>query len=160
MRPISTAYAPISAPSRRGLDATGSRRGPDRLANGRDLAGGGTAREDRRRPRGPVSDGRRLHGGQGTLVDAILSAAGFANAADRRRIFAPVSIERMALFPPVRFVLGFFDQARGDWRGAGRHPVVRKAARGSGGRAVARRGPDLSRLVRGRRRGDAEGWAA
>ena len=67
--------------------------------------------------------------GKGTLVDAILSAAGFANAAEAA-FFAPVSIERMVLFPPARFVLGFFDQARGDWRGAGRHPVLLRLARG------------------------------
>ena len=67
--------------------------------------------------------------GPGTLVHAILDAAGFANAA-RGPGFAPVSVERIALFPPARFVLGFFDQARGDWRGPGRHPVVRRAARG------------------------------
>lgn len=67
--------------------------------------------------------------GRGTLVDAILGAAGFTNAA-ARPFFAPVSVERIALFPPARFVLGFFDQARGDWRGPGRHPVVRRAAQG------------------------------
>lgn len=67
--------------------------------------------------------------GKGTLVDAILSAAGFVNAAEAP-FFAPVSIERMVLFPPARFVLGFFDQARGDWRGLGRHPVLRRLARG------------------------------
>ena len=66
--------------------------------------------------------------GRGTLVDSILSAAGFANAA-AGPFFAPVSVERIALFPPTRFVLGFFDQARGDWRGPGRHPVVQRAAR-------------------------------
>lgn len=67
--------------------------------------------------------------GKGTLVDAILRAAGFSNAASRP-FFAPVSVERIALFPPARFVLGFFDQARGDWRGPGRHPVVQRAAVG------------------------------
>lgn len=67
--------------------------------------------------------------GRGTLVDAILNAAGYSNAAAGPS-FAPVSVERIALFPPVRFVLGFFDQARGDWRGAGRHPVVQRAAKG------------------------------
>ena len=67
--------------------------------------------------------------GKGTLVDAILGAAGFANAA-AGPFFAPVSIERIALFPPARFVLGFFDQVRGDWRGPGRHPVVQRAASG------------------------------
>nr|WP_284223117.1 ABC transporter substrate-binding protein [Brevundimonas denitrificans] len=67
--------------------------------------------------------------GRGTLVDAILGAAGFANAA-AGPFFAPVSVERIALFPPARFVLGFFDQVRGDWRGPGRHPVVQRSARG------------------------------
>lgn len=67
--------------------------------------------------------------GKGTLVDAILRAAGFGNAA-AGPFFAPVSVERIALVPPTRFVLGFFDQARGDWRGPGRHPVVQRAAQG------------------------------
>lgn len=67
--------------------------------------------------------------GPGTLIDAILQGAGFANAATGPG-FAPVSVERIALFPPARFVLGFFDQIRSDWRGPGRHPVVAKAARG------------------------------
>ncbi|NJC42422.1 iron complex transport system substrate-binding protein [Brevundimonas alba] len=66
--------------------------------------------------------------GRGTLMDAILRAAGFTNAASKPG-FAPVSVERIALFPPARFVLGFFDQIRGDWRGPGRHPVVRAAAK-------------------------------
>lgn len=66
--------------------------------------------------------------GRGTLVEAILKAAGYRNAA-ARPYFTPVSVERIALSPPARFVLGFFDQPRGDWRGAGRHPVVRRAAR-------------------------------
>lgn len=67
--------------------------------------------------------------GRETLIDAIFRAAGFRNAADKP-YFNPVSVERIALSPPVLFVLGFFDQARGDWRGPGRHPVVRKAAKG------------------------------
>jgi len=67
--------------------------------------------------------------GRETLVDAIFRAAGFRNAEDKP-YFNPVSVERIALFPPVSFVLGFFDQPRGDWRGPGRHPVVRKAAEG------------------------------
>ncbi|MFN3931366.1 MAG: ABC transporter substrate-binding protein [Brevundimonas sp.] len=66
--------------------------------------------------------------GRGTLVDAVFRAAGLANLAGPG--FAPVSVERIALFPPARFVLGFFDQVRGDWRGPGRHPVVRAAAKG------------------------------
>lgn len=67
--------------------------------------------------------------GTGTLINAILSAGGFANAAEAA-FFAPVSIERLVLEPPARFVLGFFDQARGDWRGAGRHPVLQQLVRG------------------------------
>lgn len=67
--------------------------------------------------------------GAGTLVNAILNAAGFRNAAAVSG-FAPVSVERIALSPPARFILGFFDQVRADWRGPGRHPVVRRAAEG------------------------------
>lgn len=66
--------------------------------------------------------------GSDTLVDAILRAAGYANLA--RPGYAAVSVERIALEPPMRFVLGFFEQLRADWRGAGRHPVVRRAAEG------------------------------
>lgn len=89
----------------------------------------------------PVARGSALYltaggftAGTGTLMDAMLRAAGFKNAASRPG-FGPVSVERIALSPPARFVLGFFDQVRADWRGPGRHPVVRKAA---GGRTVAR----------------------
>ncbi len=67
--------------------------------------------------------------GKGTLVDAILTAAGFANLAMSPG-YAPVSVERMALSPPKRFILGFFDLFRSDWRGPGRHPIVRGAAKG------------------------------
>ena len=67
--------------------------------------------------------------GRETLVGAILRTAGFANLAGSPG-FAPVSVERIALNPPTRFVLGFFDQVRADWRGPGRHPVVRRAAAG------------------------------
>lgn len=64
--------------------------------------------------------------GAGTLIDAILNAAGYDNAAGPG--FAPVSVERIALTPPARFVLGFFELVRSDWRGPGRHPVVQRAA--------------------------------
>lgn len=80
------------------------------------------------RPRALYLTAGGFTAGKGTLVDAILAAAGFANAAEAP-FFAPVSIERMVLAPPTRFVLGFFDQARGDWRGAGRHPVLQRLAR-------------------------------
>lgn len=67
--------------------------------------------------------------GGGTLIDAIFRAAGLANLAPHPG-FGAVSVERIAMNPPARFVLGFFDQVRADWRGPGRHPVVRDAARG------------------------------
>ena len=67
--------------------------------------------------------------GSGTLIDAIITAAGFVNLTVAPG-FAPVSVERIALSPPSRFVLSFFDQIRADWRGPGRHPVIRKAAAG------------------------------
>ncbi|AQR62177.1 iron ABC transporter substrate-binding protein [Brevundimonas sp. LM2] len=67
--------------------------------------------------------------GQGTLIDSILRAAGFANLAGLTG-FGAVSVERIALEPPRRFLLGFFDQVRADWRGVGRHPVIQTATRG------------------------------
>ncbi len=67
--------------------------------------------------------------GSGTLIDAILKAAGYINAAQIVG-FGPLSVERIVMRTPRRFVLGFFDQMRADWRGAGRHPVVRRATRG------------------------------
>lgn len=67
--------------------------------------------------------------GSGTLIDAILRAAGYANAAGIAG-FGPISLERLVVRPPSRFVLGFFDQVRADWRGVGRHPVLRRATRG------------------------------
>ena len=72
--------------------------------------------------------------GRGTLVDAILGAAGLTNLVTNPG-FAPVSVERIVLWRPARFVLGFFDQSRGDWRGPGRHPAVRAA---TDGRVAAR----------------------
>ena len=67
--------------------------------------------------------------GPGTLVDAMMRAAGYDNLTTAPG-FGPMSVERIVLHPPVRFVLGFFDVLRADWRGAGRHPVVRRAASG------------------------------
>jgi len=67
--------------------------------------------------------------GRGTLIDAIMGAAGLTNLVATPG-FAPVSVERLVLWRPARFVLGFFDQSRGDWRGPGRHPAVRAAAEG------------------------------
>lgn len=67
--------------------------------------------------------------GSGTLVDAILNAAGLSNLAGSPG-YAPVSVEQVALSPPLRFVFGFFDLFRSDWRGPGRHPVMQRAAEG------------------------------
>ena len=61
------------------------------------------------------------------MSDAI-SAHSYVNAASPG--FGAVSVERIALEPPTRFILAFFEQTRADWRGIGRHPVVRKAAQG------------------------------
>ena len=67
--------------------------------------------------------------GAGTLMDAMIRAAGLSNLTTAPG-FGAISVEQIALQPPVRFVLGFFDMLRADWRGAGRHPVVQRAARG------------------------------
>lgn len=124
-------------------DFNGVRAGVQSVAEGLGVPERGkalTARMDatlRRAAPGPTAAARSalyltaggFTAGKGTLVDAILGAAGFANAA-AGPFFAPVSVERIALFPPARFVLGFFDQRRSDWRGPGRHPVVTRAAHG------------------------------
>ncbi|GAW39773.1 Hemin-binding periplasmic protein HmuT precursor [Brevundimonas sp. SH203] len=67
--------------------------------------------------------------GPGTLMDAMMRAAGFRNLTTAPG-FGAISVERIAMNPPARFILGFFDQLRADLRGAGRHPVVRRAAEG------------------------------
>lgn len=66
--------------------------------------------------------------GPGTLIDASLEAAGLENAATSPG-FAAVRVERLAMDPPDRFVLGFYDQTRADRRGPGRHPLVKRLAR-------------------------------
>lgn len=73
--------------------------------------------------------------GEGTLIDAIVKAAGFASLAAPG--FAPVGLERLIVEPPARFILGFFDNRRGDRRGVGRHPVARRAAHGRSTRVDA-----------------------
>ena len=40
--------------------------------------------------------------------------------------FAPISVERLLFEPPARFVLAFYERVRADWRGAGRHPALRR----------------------------------
>jgi iron complex transport system substrate-binding protein len=62
--------------------------------------------------------------GSGTLIDATLTAAGLDNAATHPG-FGAVRVEPLAMDPPERFVLGFFDQSRADRRGPGRHPLVK-----------------------------------
>jgi len=63
--------------------------------------------------------------GSGTLIDASLKAAGLENAAGHAG-FGAVRVERLAMDPPERFALGFYDQTRADRRGPGRHPLVRR----------------------------------
>lgn len=61
--------------------------------------------------------------GPGSLMDAVLRAAGFRNAVARPG-YQPLGVERILLHPPALVVRGFFDLARSDWRGSGRHPAV------------------------------------
>ena len=68
--------------------------------------------------------------GQGTLVGAMLSAAGLRSAAPAPG-FAPVSLERLVVDPPQAFVLGFFDEASAGtshWSIAGHHALQRAMA--------------------------------
>jgi iron complex transport system substrate-binding protein len=65
--------------------------------------------------------------GGGTLIDAMLRAAGLANLA-RGPGFQPVPLERLALDPPSALVQGFFDSvvnALQRWS-PGRHRIVRR----------------------------------
>jgi iron complex transport system substrate-binding protein len=63
--------------------------------------------------------------GSGTLIDAMLKAAGYSNAT-HAPYFAPVSLERMVMKPPAAVVLGLFDLARAgsDRWGPGRHAAL------------------------------------
>lgn len=67
--------------------------------------------------------------GPGTLVDAVLRAAGMTNA-ETRAGYRAVSLEGLALQPPETVVLGFFDtfQLSGDSWGMGRHRLLRRVA--------------------------------
>lgn len=65
--------------------------------------------------------------GKGTLIDTVLAAAGLRGASGEAG-YALVSLERLALEPPARLVLGFFDDfatAMERW-GAGRHRVLER----------------------------------
>ncbi|NQE64934.1 ABC transporter substrate-binding protein [Caulobacter sp. RHG1] len=68
--------------------------------------------------------------GSGTLIDAMLKAAGYVNAS-KDPYFAPVSLERMVMTPPSAVVLGLFDLVRagGDRWGPGRHAALQKAVK-------------------------------
>jgi iron complex transport system substrate-binding protein len=71
--------------------------------------------------------------GPGTLIDAILRAAGLVNA-ETRPGYRGLSLEALALDPPGAVVLGFFDdpQAQAAVWGPGRHQVLQRvAARGA-----------------------------
>lgn len=65
--------------------------------------------------------------GSGTLIDAMLKAAGYANAS-RTPYFSPVSLEGLVMRPPAAVVLGLFDVARAgaDRWGPGRHAALRR----------------------------------
>jgi iron complex transport system substrate-binding protein len=67
--------------------------------------------------------------GAGTLVDEMFKSAGLTNVTTKPG-YAPVSLERMILHPPALFVLGFFEDKRGNAWGAGRHPVVQRLSQG------------------------------
>lgn len=62
--------------------------------------------------------------GADTLIDSIFSAAGFHNAT-KARGYQGLRLETLVMKPPLMFVRGFFEQALMDWRGTGRHPVLR-----------------------------------
>lgn len=69
--------------------------------------------------------------GPNTMIDAMLRAAGFANASTQP-YFSPAPLERLVLNPPKAVVLGFFDLTRAgaDRWGPGRHEALRKTTRG------------------------------
>ncbi|RZJ82227.1 MAG: ABC transporter substrate-binding protein [Brevundimonas sp.] len=88
------------------------------------------ARMDRTPPRAPRGQSALyltaggFTAGSGTLIDTLIRRAGFDNAVTEP-FFQPVGMERLILQPPARLVLGFFEQARSDWRGVGRHSALR-----------------------------------
>ncbi len=69
--------------------------------------------------------------GKGTLIDAMLQAAGLTNLA-RKPGYAPVPLEALAFRTPSAFVLGFFDalqNAMERWA-PGRHRVIQRRLAG------------------------------
>ena len=78
-----------------------------------------------------LSSGGATAGG-GTLIDAMMSAAGLTNL-DTGAGFHTVSLERLVAHPPSAVVQGFFDAPEAgaaSW-GVGRHPVLRRLIAGS-----------------------------
>jgi iron complex transport system substrate-binding protein len=68
--------------------------------------------------------------GEGTLIDAMMRAAGLSNIAGGRGYHA-LSLERLILQPPRMFVLGFFDPAQDPVQGwsPGRHQALERLIR-------------------------------
>lgn len=86
--------------------------------------------------RGAWDDRRALYltpsgytAGEGTLVAAILAAAGLRNAATGAS-WRPIPTERLVLNPPALVVLGFFDALARDRWSPGRSPVMRRLLQG------------------------------
>jgi iron complex transport system substrate-binding protein len=77
--------------------------------------------------------------GPGTMVNAILRAAGLTNAASAPG-YSAVPLERLTLDPPDAVVLAFFDpQHEGRWA-VGRRPLFKRLTKG---RVIARLGGDV-----------------
>ncbi len=73
--------------------------------------------------------------GSGTLVDAIMGAAGMSNGV-KTPSYSQLSLEELVLSPPVAIIMGFFDgfaQVNDRW-GIGRHGAMKRVM---AGRAVA-----------------------
>lgn len=66
--------------------------------------------------------------GRGTMIDALISAAGGRNVRDAES-WAVLPLERLVQTPPALIALGFFDHGRTQMNAwtPGRHPVVRRA---------------------------------
>ena len=118
----------VRADIRVAADALGNPAGGERLIADMDrkLAHAG-ARPTQRRvayltPSGATSGG-------GTLVDAMLTAAGLRNT-ETRPGYRVLSLERLALAPPQALVLGFFDAFAVDrtWWSPARNGVMRMAS--------------------------------
>jgi len=69
--------------------------------------------------------------GSGTLIDAILTAAGLRNAAAAPG-YASVSLEETVQRPPRGFILGFFDRLSAAFErwGIGRHQALQRVMKG------------------------------